>query len=402
MPSKLGAASLSTRRFSRCRNMAFCGLAAAGLISLPFSLPGARAETRPEAAVLLDRLCTERLRPNEEDRVYGLISLTVRATIKYHDGIFSPDLIDDAVQDALGAIVEACPRIAATDDAQRLGQAIELIRDGTLKRMQDPKAGYSDKQTEKATAADLSQELSAQEIDAWLEALPARQRAIALFLYASDVTNDDIAEAVGLAPAELGAAFRAVKADLLKFFRQEWEAAPPPPAPASPAVEFREAGQALAPLLAPPVAPPAILSQAAPSPPAPPPITARVTGISTDLYSGWSLLATVTGLASDRGLEIAAPILLEPDKPGRRRMVAVALDEISDPQDKTRRFLIKAFAIDADLEGAGLQDGFHLGAAALDNAAARQTLGTSALAAIEVARCLWHDFGTAGDPGLCR
>ena len=37
------------------------------------------------------------LRPNEEDRLFGLISVTVRATIKYEGGV-SPDLIDDAVQ----------------------------------------------------------------------------------------------------------------------------------------------------------------------------------------------------------------------------------------------------------------------------------------------------------------
>ena len=34
-------------------------------------------ETRPPAAVLLDRLCAETLRPNEEDRLFGVISITV-------------------------------------------------------------------------------------------------------------------------------------------------------------------------------------------------------------------------------------------------------------------------------------------------------------------------------------
>src|ERR1019366_3145940 len=170
-----------------------------------------------------------------------------------------------------------------------------------------------------------------QEIDAWLDALPVRQRALALFLYASDLTRDQIADAVALPPAALAAAFGGVKTDLLNFFRMEWEAPPPPPIPPGPAIEYRETGVALAALLAPDAAATA---------------TARITGISSDLYAGWSLLATVTGLPADRSLALGGPILLEPDKPERRRMVAVALAEISDPHDETRRFLVKAFAID--------------------------------------------------------
>src|SRR5205823_15126420 len=120
-----------------------------------------------------------------------------------------------------------------------------------------------------------------------------------------------------------------------------------------------------------------------------------------DVYAGWSLLATVTRLPPERSLELADPILLEPDKPGRRRMIAIGAEEISDPKDNPRRFLLKAFAIDADKEGASLGDGFHLGAS-LDNAAALETLRNPSLAAIEIARCLWHDYGTGPDPGLCR
>jgi hypothetical protein len=83
-------------------------------------------------------------------------------------------------------------------------------------------------------------------------------------------------------------------------------------------------------------------------------------------------------------------------------MIVVGLEEISDPHDASRRFLLKAFAIDADKDGAGLRDGFHLGSATVDNAEARQTLRNPNLAAIETARCLWHDYGTAADPGFCR
>jgi hypothetical protein len=396
MPSKPGAARSSARRFSAYRGLCALGLAA-GLVG---ATPAAAQEReRPAAALLLERLCANTLRPNEEDRLFGLISLTARATIKYEGGEFSPDLIDDAVQDGLGALTEACPLLAATDDSYRLGRAVELARDATIKRLQDAKAGYSFRQTEKASAADLSQELSAPEIDAWLDALPVRQRVLALLLYASGLTRQEMADAVGLPVPALAAASHRVKTDLLKFFRAEADRAPPfpkPPGPATgpgprpgtgPAIEYREAGQALAALMAPGAAPPA---------------TVRVTGISSDVYAGWSLFATVSGLPAGRNLELAEPILIEPDGPGRRRMIVVALDEIADPHDRPRRFLLKAFAIDADKEGAGLHDSFHLGAAALDNPEALQTLRNPNLAAIEIARCLWHNYGTAGDPGLCR
>lgn len=382
MPFKPGAAPAPARRFSACCARLCCALTLAG-----GWLAAAQAEQRPEAALLLDRLCAQALRPNEEDRLFGLISITVRATIKYEEGVFSPDLIDDSVQDALGALIEACPQIAATDDAHRLGRAVELARDATIQRLQDGEARYSDGQTQRATAADLSEELSLPEIDAWLDGLPPRQRALALFLYASDVRREEIAAAVGLPPAALAAAFRGVKDDLLKFFRQESDSAPAPAIPPPPAIEFREAGQTLAGLLAP-----------APERSA----AARITGISRDIYAGWSLLAAVSGVLPERSVELDEPILIAPDLPGKRRMIVVALDEISDPHDDPRRFLLKAYAIDADKEGAGLHDDFHLAAAAVDNPQARQTLRNPSLASIETARCLWRDYGTAGDPGLCR
>jgi hypothetical protein len=383
MPSKPDAARSLVRRF------AAYGALLCGALALAGGLLGAAQaqEARPIAAMLLDRLCSETLRPNEEDRLFGLISITVRATLKYEGGVFDPDLIDDSIQDGLGALTAACKQFAATGEAYRLGRAVDLVRDATVKRLQDAKAGYSNRQIEKATAADLSEELSAQEIDAWLEALPARQRALALLLYAPRLSQQEMAAAVGLSPAALAAAFTGVKGDLLKFFRADSDGVPAPaPAPGS-ALEYRIAGQKLSDLLKPEPERPA---------------TVRITGISSDVYAGWSLLATVRELPPDRNLDLAEPILVEPDGPGRRRMIVVAVDEISDPHDTPRRFLLKAFAIDADKEGASLRDGFHLAAPAIDNQQARETLRNSNLAAIEIARCLWHDYGTSTDPGLCR
>lgn len=395
MPSKLGAAPFLARRFPAYRALGCAVALAAGVLG---AAPAeAQERGRPAAAVLLERLCANSLRPNEEDRLFGLISVTVRATIKYEGGVFSPDLIDDAVQDGLGALSHACQQLAATDDFHRLGKAVELIRDATVKRLRDAKTGYSFRQTEKATAADLSEELSAPEIDAWLEGLPARQRVLALLLYAAGLTQQEMADAVGLPVPALASASHRVKGDLLKFFRAEADSAPPPstpPGPApGPAIRYREAGQGLAALLQPGAAQAAAVRT---------PTTVRITGISGDVYAGWSLLATVRGLPAERSLEIGEPILFEPDRPGRRRMIVVAADEVSDPHDVSRRFLLKAFAIDADKEGAGMHDSYHLGAATIDNPAARQTLRNPNLAAIEIARCLWHDYGTAADPGFCR
>jgi DNA-directed RNA polymerase specialized sigma24 family protein len=391
-PYPMPSTFASVHRYSRYGRRLLC---AAALLA-GWQGAAQAQEARPSAAVLLDRLCAETLRPNEEDRLFGLISITVRATIKYQGGMFDPDLIDDSVQDALGAITAACPQFAKTDDAHRLGKAVELARDATSKRLQDGRAGYDGRQIDKATAADLSEELSAQEIDAWLDGLPAKQRAIALLLYASHLTQQEMASAVGLPPPGLAAGFRGVKTDLLKFFRAESDSAPAAPAsaprPPASTMEYRVAGQPLAALLTPD--PRKADGQK--------PASVRITGISSDVYAGWSLLATVIGLPPERGLEISEPLLVEPDGPGRRRMIVVASDEISDPPDNPRRFLLKAFAIDANKEGAALRDTFHLGATAIDNPQAQQTLRHRGLAAIEIARCLWYDYGTSDDPGFCR
>lgn len=379
------------------------GMYRSGLLwvaAIAFAWPGAAPAqpVRPAAAVLLDRLCAKTMLPNEEDRLFGLISLAVRTTIKYEGGLFDPDLIDDSMQDALAAITAACPQLAATDDAYRLGRAVDLARDATLNRLHDRGADYSDRQVEKATAADLSEELSAHEIDAWLDDLPPRQRALALFLYASHLSDQQMADAVGLPPSGLAAGFREVKDGLLKFFRAEPNAIPAvanPPDPSRPAMQYSLAGPSLAALLKPDA------KQPAPEP-ALPAATVRITGISRDFYAGWSLLATVSGLPPDQSLDIPEPILVAPDRPDRRRMIVVAAGEISDPHDKPRRFLLKAYAIDAAKDGASLGDSFQLAAAMIDNPQAQLTLHNHTLAAIEVARCLWHDYGTAGDPGMCR
>ena len=81
-------------------------------------------------------------------------------------------------------------------------------------------------------------------------------------------------------------------------------------------------------------------------------------------------------------------------------MIAVAADEITRPGDRFRRFLVKAFAIDADHDGSGYRDTFHFGPV-VDNPAALRTLQNGNLSTIETARCLWHDYG-GRDPGLCR
>lgn len=363
------------------------------------SLGAAQAQpARPVAALLLDRLCAHTMRPNEEDRLFGLISLTVRATLKYEGSVFDPDLIDNSMQDALAAITASCSQLAATGDAYRLGRAVDLTRDATLQRLQNPEAGYSDRNVEKATAADLSEELSAYEIDAWLDGLPPRQRAVALLLYASHLSDQQMADAVGLAPAALDEGFHDAKTGLLKFFRAEPNALPAaskPPDPSGRAMAYSIAGESLAALLKPD-----------PKAPAPQPglaaATVRITGISSEFYAGWSLLATVTGLPPEQSLDLPEPILIAPDQPEHRRMIVVAADEISDPHDNPRRFLLKAFAIDAAKDGASLADTFHLAATTIDNPQALLTLHNRRLAAIEVARCLWHDYGTAGDPGMCR
>jgi hypothetical protein len=400
MRDKRGAAGVRSRRFDahrpKLRWAVAIVLAWPGVLAWPKAAPA--QPVRPVAAVLLDQLCARTMRPNEEDRLFGLISLAVRTTIKYDGGTFDPDLIDDSMQDALAAITAACPQLAAIDDAYRLGRAVDLARDATLKRMLDRHSDYSDRRVAEATAADLSEELSAPEIDAWLDSVPPRQRALALLLYASNLRDVQMADAVGLSPAALAGGFQEAKTGLLKFVRADPDAVPASPDPSAAhrrAMEFSLAGPSLTEILRPQPSPPA-------PQPAPPAAAVRITGISSNFYAGWSLLATVTGLAPEQSLEIPQPILVAPDRPDKRRMVVVAAAEISDPHDTPRRFLLKAYAIDEALEGASLNDGFHLAAASIDNREAQLTLHNRALAAIEIARCLWHDYGTAGDPGMCR
>ena len=110
----------------------------------------------------------------------------------------------------------------------------------------------------------------------------------------------------------------------------------PPPIPDAPAIEYREAGQDLPALIAPEAKAAAKL---------------RITGTSNDIYAGWSLIASVTGLAADRRLDLDAPVILEPDEAGHHRMLSIGIEEIGDAHDEVRRFLVKAYAIDADKEG---------------------------------------------------
>lgn len=373
------------------------------------------------AAVLLDRLCADTLRHNEEDRLYGLISFTVRSTLAYQRSKFTAAEIDDIVQDALDALIKACPRIVATDRAHRLGVVIDAIQDLATRRMAErrspgrregrwlagegPPESAEDRRIQrrastplaKPSAADLSQELTSAEIDAWLDGLPPLERALALFQYASDVTPGEVADALGVAPPRLRKDVAATKTSLLGFFREQEDGGASGTAPAPP-IQYREAGASVATLLAADAAPPGATT----APAAPPGPTLRVTGISADLYAGWSLLAVATGLPPDKGLDIVAPVVLTTGGDRPRRVIVVAAAEITRPEAPIRRYLLKAYAIDGDGEGIGFHDVLHLVPAGLANPEAERTLRTPGLANIEIARCLWHDYGTGPDPGLCR
>lgn len=410
------------------RAAAAVGLAAAALVAVLAPAP-ARAQDRDQAVLLLDRLCAQTLRTNEEDRLFGVISTAVRSTIRYRQGEFAPRLIDDAIQDSLGTLMGACPQLTAAEPGKRLNLAIDMVGETTTKLLHSgrpaegrrPGRKEIGKDTGKTTAADLSQQLSSQEIDAWLSSLPPRQRAAALFLYASDVTPNEVAAAIGESPGAIARQSAGGKADLMSVFRVE-RAEASAAAPSGPALQYREAGQSLAALMQPPTtapaaAPPAadVPDKAAPAAEASRPEAAsprgslaalassmRVTGISSDLYSGWSLIATIAHLPRGQRIGVAEPFLLQPDAAKNKRMIVVDVAEIGNPEAEPRRFLLKAYAIDADKDGAGWRDGFHLGAAAVDNAEAKKTLANASLSSIEVARCLWHDYGTGPDPGLCR
>jgi DNA-directed RNA polymerase specialized sigma24 family protein len=431
----------SNRPFARLHPIAAALLG--GAIAVSAGGGNAAAQITPQTVQLLNRLCAQTLRTNEEDRLYGMISLTVRATLRYRGAELRPDLIDDAVQDSLDAMIEDCPELTEEDESKRLTMAVEMISDATTKDLEDLKAAqksgdkdspYPNTPPEKLTAADLSEELSSQEIDQWLDSMPPRQRALSLFLYASDVTPREIAEAVGEPPGALSRQFAASKNDLMRIFREEYTE-PVPVARTGPAMAFTESGTGFsalmkanappAPAAAPVTAPAAGGAAAAASAPASDPATSsasdppadgtsayqpaadsllpslQVTGISDDLYSGWSLLATGRNLAQGQRIAINEPFVLEPANANIKRMLVVDIAEIGDPRAATRHFLLKAYALDAEKEAAGLHDGFHVGAP-LNNEEAKKTLANTSLSSIEVARCLWHDFGTAGDPGLCR
>jgi DNA-directed RNA polymerase specialized sigma24 family protein len=379
------------------------------------------------AAVLLGRLCSDTLRHNEEDRLDGLVSFTVRATLSYDKQKFTASEIDDTVQDGIDALIKACPRIEATNRAYRLGFVIDTIQNLALQRMEahkhpasraarlaagdappalPPQSAQDRRLARRAAkplgppnAADLSQELTSAEIDAWLDGLPPMQRALALFQYASDVTPPEEEAALGIAPTVLRKDATAAKNNLMSFFDEDEEGAPN--AAPSPPIQYREAGTQVAKLLE--VSAPAAGPPTPSDPSAPPGPTLTITGISADLDAGWSLLAIATGLPPDKGLDIVAPVMLavgEGDK--ERRVLVVAADEITKPDAPIRRYLLKAYAIDGDGQGVGFHDALRLVPGGINNAGAEKTLRVPGLANIEIARCLWHDYGTGPDPGLCR
>ncbi len=347
------------------------------------------AGTEPQDAVLLDRLCAQDLRANEEDRLFGLISLAVRATIGYRHGVFSPALVDNAVQDSLAALLTDCSRIVTAPATHRLGLAIGDIEAATQARMAEPRrpVDAAARAPGTATAADLSEDLSSSEIDAWLDGLPPRERALALFLYASDVTPTEVAGAVGVPLQALAKDNAATKSGLLAFSRERRDGTPHLPAP-EPAMGYRIAGTSLVRLLRP--------GRAADRPAG----AVRITGISSDLYAGWSLLAIAVDLPPDKSLDIDSPFILATDN-GNKQYLAVAAAEISKPSDPVRRFLLKAYAIDGDHGNAGFHDTLHLAAARVDTPQVLLILHDTRLSNIEIARCLWHEYGKAADPGLC-
>lgn len=400
----------------------------------------AAAQIGPQSVDLINRLCAQTLRANEEDRLYGLISLTVRGTMTYRGATFEPDVIDRSVQNSLDSLIEDCPELTEAEPDKRLVMTVEMISDATTKVLQEPQPAAAPDATQgegttpggavttrgrgrlrsaarkplaRATAADLSEELSSQEIDQWLDSLPPRQRALSLFLYASDVTPEQVAEAVGEPPGAVRRQDGASKTDLLRVYHEDWQEPPTGPrAGPAPAMTFSESGDGFAALMkAAATPPPATGTDTAPPAAAAPAdgkaltdgalSSLKVTGISSDLYAGWSLLATARDLPAGQRVAVTEPFLLDPDNPAIKRMLVTGVAEIGDPNAPVRRFLLKAYAIDAGKDAAGLRDGFHVGAP-LTNEEARKTLANPDLSSIEIARCLWHDFGTGPDPGLCR
>jgi hypothetical protein len=227
------------------------------------------------------------------------------------------------------------------------------------------------------------------------------QRALALFQYASDVAPQEEEAALGVAPMVLRKDSTAAKTNLMSYFHEE-EGGTPNPA-ATPSIQYREAGTQVAKLLEVNATAAGAPNPNGPNPNSLPGPTLQITGISADLYAGWSLLATASGLPPDKGLDIVAPVMLAVgDGDKRRRVLVVAADEITRPDAPVRRYLLKAYAIDGDGQGVGFHDTLHLVPGGIGNPEAERTLRTPGLANIEVARCLWHDYGTGPDPGLCR
>src|SRR5579885_559312 len=346
--------------------------------------PAAAAGPEPwSEGVMLRRLCGDGLRPNEEDRLFGMISLTVRSTIRYEGAKVSEELVGGAAEDAVSGLIAACPRLLAAAEPQRL--AIEVIRDATRQRIAQAKEApthrLAARMPGRKTAADLSEALTPHEVDAWLDGL-------APFLYASDVTAKEEAEALGLPLAAVSAGTARSRQGMLSYFRDGEDGAATL-ARTRKAVQDGAAPSSFAALLE-----PARAEGAAP------PAAVRITGISPDLYAGWSLLAAVTGLPREQTLGVAAPFVVERDG-GGKRLIVTASAEITKPAAATRRFLLKAYTIDGDT-GVGLHETLHFAAATVDNPEALKTLATPNLSNVEIARCLWHDYRKADDPGLCR
>jgi len=355
--------------------------------------PAAAAGPEPwSEGVMLRRLCGDGLRPNEEDRLFGMISLTVRSTIRYEGAKVSEELVGGAAEDAVSGLIAACPRLLAAAERQRLGIAIEVIRDATRQRIaqgkEAPTRRLAARMPGRKTAADLSEALTPHEVDAWLDGLPPRQRALALFLYASDVTAKEEAEALGLPLAAVSAGAARSRQGMLSYFRDGEDGA------ATLARTRKAAPDGAAPSSFAALLEPARAEGAAP------PAAVRITGISPDLYAGWSLLAAVTGLPREQTLGVAAPFVVERDG-GGKRLIVTASAEITKPEAATRRFLLKAYTIDGDT-GVGLHETLHFAAATVDNPEALKTLANPNLSNVEIARCLWHDYRKADDPGLCR
>jgi hypothetical protein len=117
------------------------------------------------------------------------------------------------------------PNLTAADAAKRADVAIDVISDTPTRVLETDAAARKggDKESRsprrpavKVTAADLSQELSSQEIDQWLDPPPPRERALSLFLYASNVTPKEITEAAGEEPGAIAHQLSASRADLLQ------------------------------------------------------------------------------------------------------------------------------------------------------------------------------------------